>query len=203
MIPHHSLRKFNTANITSIDNDTIAGDARVYRKVVVPDLSLLLTTGELIVTSPPFSGCNINVTVSDNRDIVAIRQFDKRIIEILHVQSPNIFGEQFSIEEINEMFVPSVNHNSVMNLRRKDSIHCEEDSFVTYDPSKIVISNERLNTDVVFKAAVKPWLIDFSLRTMKCRVVWNLCQAMIIEEPLYTDCILEVEDDNKDADGRR
>lgn len=184
--------------------------------MAVSDPTMLLKTGEFRVSTDQTTNApkwSLNVTVEDSRDTDSIKRYDAKIIDMLQKQSNDIFGEPYTIAEIMDIFVPSLDADNGIVLQCNDLFDTEPTDaetdavitttrtnfFTVYDPSKTIIGNERLAPGVVFKCALRPWTIEFNLRIMRIRVLWIVDHCMILEEPFFTECVLEA-DDNSDND---
>lgn len=171
-----------TFRVTLVDDSVTDGASAT-------SLPLLKTNDMTLVESV---GQSFLATVDNDGDRIAFRRFDEKIAEILHDNSLELFGEHFALNEITDMIVPSM--GSGKKIKLTTSTLNDVDSFLTFDPYKTIISNERFIPGVTFKAGLKPWSLHISKRTMKVRVQWSIVQVMILDEPVHPACFLEAED---------
>ena len=186
---HVYLRKSSEyVQSLTITNDPVSLciPSRVFFQIKPSTSILLLKTNDLRITN--VSSSSYTAHVLNSKDTKAIKMFDKHVVEAIETDSDCVFEEQYTREEIDDMFVSSLNSNNELCLM-------SDGSFNVYDPNKCLIEKERFIEGIICRCALRPWILEYSKRVQRLRVCWIIDHCMILEEPIYTDCILDAEEE--------
>ena len=195
-VKHVYLRKFNLQK-ASVNTESIQHSSRLYYSLNTDEPCILLKTGDLCIdTVMPSSYV---VSVVDKRDRDAIKRFDDVIMKSIEKVCTVLLEDIYTLEEIEHMFVCSLNNNNQLTICC-DIGNSNTTPFNVYDPNRLLISNDRLVPDVVCRCALRPWTIEYSKRIKRLCVMWIIDHCMILEEPIYTECVLDADDCDDDND---
>uniref|UniRef100_A0A6C0CSY3 Uncharacterized protein n=1 Tax=viral metagenome TaxID=1070528 RepID=A0A6C0CSY3_9ZZZZ len=189
-----NLRKFNSSVLIldkyELDSVAQSGTFVITANEPTHD-NLVLKTADMRILS--IDSDSITVSFEDERDIDAIIAFDDAIIHQLTSCSKTCFNETYTYEMIDE----DVYRRSLITNRKTQHFSMRlyyNETLKVYDPSKVIIEQDRLVPNVIFRAALKPWTLKTQLKTHRAYTTWNIDHVMIVEEPFHTECVLDASD---------
>jgi len=155
---------------------------------VIFDLNtkIILKTGDLIIQESDIHKQFWKVRVQDIDDISGILRIDDVVRSYID-NNLNVFTDmELNENEKEVIYFPSLSCGNVLKI-----CTVEGKKMTTFDPFKLIISNERLQKNVTIKAALKPCFLEYLPRVSRFRLIWNVVQAMIVDENETTECVLE------------
>jgi hypothetical protein len=191
---HYFLKNFDLQSFLNPENTTILcerndnGDI-IHLELPVKDKKTMLKTSDLKIVSTSKCNTRFIVSIEDVQDLNAIKKMDSQVRSLLGANLKTILQDDNydDDEDIKVLYTSSLNDN--LFTLTSSSLN----SFNTYDPNRCIISGKRLKTNVIFRAALKPWNIDYCQRLKRFKICWTISQAMIVDEPSDGECVLDAE----------
>jgi hypothetical protein len=185
-IPNFFLKDYNL-ELCGSPRVHVTSNVHTVYNLPVTNPDTLLKTGDLKIDHANQEKQCWMVRLEEKSDIDSVLRIDEQVKEYLKTNLSTFTDNEYDDSEIDVMLIPSLNGDT-MKLS-----NVEGKKITVFDPFKLIISNERLVKNVIIRAAIKPWKIEFMPRIMRFRILWHFVQAMVVDEPDYSECVLESE----------